>query len=556
NVTEILEELRTKHSLLPFQQRLVGDKRTALLILLGATAILLLIACANVTNLLLSQASIRMREMALREVLGATRARIVRQLLVESTMLAFVGAALGVALAPAALTLINRLMPPALIGLAPARVDLRVLGFAVALALATGIVFGLWPALGTSRSAPDAVIKSGSSHGSTAGKLGRGRRLLVAAELSLTIVLLVGAGLMLRSFRHVMGLDAGMSTARVATLELSFRSMPPPERMRRLDDIVAAAALTPGVAAVGLVNDLPLRGGGGISVTVDVPNAPKKEMMFARLLMASPGYFDALGIRLIDGRNFTARDDSLAPKVMIISESMAKEFWPGVNPIGRTINAMPGKAGATVIGIAADVRETSLEREPGSQMYFPIAQQTPGNVAIVARGTLPPAQLLASLARAVRSADRSQAVYNAKMMDEVVDASVAPRKTNLLLITIFAGVALALSALGVYAVVAYGVAQRGRELGIRAALGAGAGNLMTLVAGELMWVSILGIVAGLGGAWALSKLVSSMLYGISPHDPATYALVPLALLLPAAVAAIIPAHRASQVDPAIILRND
>ena len=553
---ERLTELRTNGALLPFQQRLIGDKSTALLMLLGATALLLLIACANVTNLLLSQASARRREMALREVLGATRGRIVRQLLVETVLLTLAGAAVGVALAPAALRVVSRLLPPTLADLAPPQLDLRVLGFAVALALITGIVFGLWPALGTARTTPADVIKAAGGHGATAGKLGRGRRLLVATELALTIVLLVGAGLMLRSFEHVMGLDAGLDAQQVATLELSFKSMPQPERMRRINNILGTVSAAPGVSAAGAVNDLPLRGGGGISISIVVDGAPQKDMVFARYLMASGGYFDALGIRLLAGRTFNVADDSLAPRVAIVSASMARKYWSSTNAVGRIFRLGAGDKPITVVGVVADVRESSLESDPDSQMYFPISQQTPANIAIVARGTMAPAKLLALLTNAVRGADRTQAVYNVKMMEDVVGASVAPRRTNMMLISIFAGVALVLSALGVYAVVAYGVAQRGRELGIRSALGANATNLVALVAGELVWVAVAGVTVGLGGAWALSALVSTMLYGISPHDPATYIAVPLALLLPAAIAALIPAHRASQVDPAIVLRTD
>jgi predicted permease len=554
---ERLNELSTKGALVPFQQQLIGDKSTALLMLLAATSLLLLIACANVTNLLLSQASARRREMALREVLGATRGRIIRQLLVETVLLTLAGASVGVALAPAGLHVVSRLLPPALADLAPPQVDLRVLGFATTLALITGVVFGLWPALGTSRRSPVEVIKSAGGPGATEGRLGGGRRLLVATELALTIVLLIGAGLMLRSFQHVMGLDAGLDARQVATLELSFKSMPQAERMQRLNGILATVSAAPGVAAAGAVNDLPLRGGGGIAISIVVDGAPQKDMVFARYLMASRGYFEALGIHLLAGRTFDVTDDSLSPRVAVVSASMARKYWPGMNAVGRVFRWGAGDLKpTTVIGIVADVREASLESDPDPQMYFPISQQTPSNVAIVARGTLPPAKLLGLLANAVRIADRTQAVYNVKMMEDVVDASVAPRRTNMMLIVIFAGVALVLSALGVYAVVGYGVAQRSRELGIRSALGASAANLVALVAGELAWVAVAGVTVGLGGAWALSKLVSTMLFGISPHDPATYVAVPLAVLLPAAIAALIPAHRASQVDPTVVLRED
>jgi putative ABC transport system permease protein len=361
---------------------------------------------------------------------------------------------------------------------------------------------------------------------------------------------------MLRTFEHVMGLDAGLDAQQVGTLELSFKSMSQPERMQRVNNILATVSAAPGISAAGAVNDLPLRGGGGISISIVVDGAPQKDMVFARYLMASSGYFDALGIHVLAGRRFSVADDSLAPRVAIVSASMARKYWPSTNAVGRIFRLGPADKPITVVGVVANVRESSLESDPDSQMYFPISQQTPANVAIVARGTLEPAKLLTLLTNAVRVADRSQAVYNVKMMEDVVGASVAPRRTNMMLISIFAGVAVVLSALGVYAVVAYGVAQRTRELGIRSALGANASNLVALVAGELVWVAVAGVTVGLGGAWALSALVSTMLVGISPHDPATYIAVPLALLLPAAVAALVPAHRAAHVDPTVVLRTE
>ncbi|MDB4892426.1 MAG: permease [Gemmatimonadetes bacterium] len=552
NAATELADIRMQGALLPFQERLVGDKRKPLLILLGATVLLLLIACANVANLLLSQGSIRRREMALRAVLGATRGRLIAQVLVESVVLAIMGAVLGIALAPVVLGLVGRLLPPVLADAAPARLDLRVLSFAVLLALVAGIVFGLWPALGNSRNASD-DIKAGGGHGATAGRLGRGRRILIATELALTIVLLVAAGLMQRSFEHLMGLDRGMRVDHVATLELSFKSMPQSVRMQILNDILFRISAAPGMSAAGAVNDLPLRGGGAMAISIETYGA-KNGTTMARYLTATAGYFDALGIRILEGRTFAASDDSLAPRVVMVSESMAKQVWPGRNAIGETFKSF--EKPVTVIGIVADVREASLDMDPLPQMYFPIAQQTPANVAIVARSTLPSNALLPLLTAAVRSVDRTQAVYNVRMMKDVVGASVTPRRTNTLLISLFAGIALVLSALGVYAVVAYGVAQRARELGIRAALGARSSNLVSLVMGELAWSAIVGIATGLGGAWALSKVVEAMLYGVSPHDPVTYALVPLALIIPGGLAAVVPAYRAAQVDPTIVLRTE
>jgi len=559
---EELKEVREKGAIVPLQRELVGNRRTALLALLGATGLLLLIVCANVANLLLSDAASRRREIAVREVLGATRPRVVRQLLAESVLLAVAGALAGVALAPPALGVLRSILPADLAGIAPARLDLRVLVFAAAVATLTALAFGLWPSLGTANTDPNDTIKSGGGHGATAGSLGRARRVLVVAELALTVMLLIGAGLMLRSLERVLSQDTGMRAARVATLELSFGARRPGGRAARLvtiNTVLDRLAATPGIEAAGAVNDLPLRASGGIAISVEIDGMPKPktdEMSFARMLMASGGYFSALGIPILRGRTFRVSDDSLSPKVAIINQAMAQQLWTGTDPLGRTFRWGGDSVPITVVGIAADVREAGLERVVDAQMYFPITMQTPDNVAIVARGTLPERALLARLTEAVRVADRSQAVYNVRMMDEVLSRAVAPRRTNTVLITLFAALALVLSALGVYAVVARGVAQRWRELGIRAALGATGADLVKLVSREIVALVLVGVMLGVGGAWALARLVQSLLYGVDAHDPVTFVAVPFLLAIPAAAAALLPARRAVRVSPTEVMRAD
>ena len=561
-IGEYLDEIRSKGSARPLQEELAGTRRTALLVLLGATALLLLIVCANVANLLLSDAAARRREIAVREVLGATRRRVVRQLLAESLLLSLGGAILGLGLAPAALDLLRAMLPSDLAGIAPPQVDLRVLGFATLLAVVTALAFGLWPAIGTSRVDAGEVIKSGGGHGATAGRLGRARRILVTAELALTVMLLVGAGLMLRSLDRLLSQERGMSTERVATLELSFAraSGGRAGKLAIVHAVLDRLAATAGIEASGAVNDLPLRGGGGLSVTIDVDGAPSAtgpdDMKFARYLIASGGYFKALGIPILRGRTFTPVDDSLAPRVAIIGKTMADTWWRGVGPIGRTFR-MPGDSvPIAIVGIAADVREGALDKDVPPQMYFPIDVQTPDNIAIVARGTLPPSALLARLTEAVRAADRAQPAFNVRMMDDVVSKSVAPRKTNTVLIALFAGLALLLSALGVYAVVAYGVAQRAREFGIRAALGATGDDLVALVSSEMVRLVVFGVGIGLAGAWMLSQVLGSLLYGVDVHDLPTFVVVPLVLIVPATIATLLPAVRAARVSPTEVMRAD
>ena len=558
-VTTMVAELKASGTLTQLQRFLAGDTRTALFVLLGATLMLLLVACANVTNLLLSQAAARRHEIAVRAVLGASRGRIVRQLLIESVVLAAGGTCIGVALAPAALGAMRALLPAQLSGVSPATIDLRVLGFAAAIALLAGIGFGLWPALGTTRDSPAETIKSGARTATRAGA-GRARRMLVGAELAVTVVLLVGSLLMLRSFDRIMSVDRGMKTDAVGTLEIAFPKTGGSRaaRLATVNGILARLAGIPGITATGAVNDLPLNSAGGIAVSIHADSSAatvKGDDAFVRRLMATGSYFSAMGIQLKRGRLFTIADDSLAPPVAVISEAMAKAYWPGRDAIGHTFS-MGGPVPVTVVGVVSDVRERRLDIAPTPQMYFSIANETPANVAIVARGSLAPAALLARMKEAVHAVDPSQAVFNVRTMDDVVDESVAPRRTNTMLISAFALLALVLSAIGMYAVVSYTVTQRTREFGIRAALGATGGALVRLVTGEMAWVCAAGLAIGVGGAWALSRLLTSMIYGVSLHDPWTFALAPAVLLVPAAIAAVLPARRAAKVNPSDVMRAD
>jgi putative ABC transport system permease protein len=346
----------------PLRIQLVGDRRTALLVLFGVTGLLLLIACANVTNLLLSYGATRTRELALRSVLGATRGRLLGQLLAESVMLSVGGAIVGAAIAPVTLGVLRTVMPARLAGVAEVQLDLRVLAFGATLALATGLLFGLWPAFGATRGEASAAIKGGGGHGASARGARRGQRVLVAGELALAGVLLVGAGLMLRSFERLMSTDTGMSPERVATLELSFVSgTDQGARLARVDAMLAGVRRQPGVTAAGAVNDLPLRGGGGIGISVKVDGAPAAATgVFPRYLVASDGYLEALGIELRLGRTFTPTDGEGSKSVAVINEAMARAFWPEVDPLGRTFLFGGDGPPVEVVGVVADVREGGL----------------------------------------------------------------------------------------------------------------------------------------------------------------------------------------------------
>lgn len=562
NFDDTIDEATVKGAARPLQRELVGDRRSALMFLLAATGLLLLVACVNVTNLLLSQATLREREIAVRQVLGASRVRIVRQLLTESVVLSATGALIGIALAPVMLRVMRALLPTSLAGVASATIDLRVITFAALIALVTGLAFGLWPALGSTRRSHAETIKGGGGHGATTAGAKGARRALVLAELALTVMLLIGAGLMLRSFDKLLRLDSGMRVENVATLEMSIPRGAPGGRaeiLRHMDAILGQLAATDGIVAAGVVNDLPLSGAGGIGLSIEVDGAPRvkgEEMTFARYLLASGGYFKAMGITLLAGRTFTAADDSLAPKVAIISSGMARKYWPDRDAVGRTFRLAGDSTGMTIVGVVSDVREGKLENDPGLQMYLPIHAQTPASLAIVARGSLAPRALLSHLQDAVRSVDKSQAVYNVRMMEDVLSKSVAPRRTNTILISLFAAVALALAVVGVYAVVAHNVSNRSRELGIRSALGATGSHLLRMISREMLWVSVAGVAIGVTGAWALAKTLESLVYEVDVHDPLTYVVVPLALLVPIAFATFIPARRAMRVNPADVMRAD
>ena len=561
NIDDVVDNVRANGAAHELQQTLVGNRRPALLVLMGATVLLLLIGCSNAANLLLSDGASRGREVALRAVLGASAGRIVRQFLVESCALAITGAFIGVAIAPVALGVLRTAMPSDLAGVADASLDMRVLMFATLVALVTGVAFGFWPAISAVRGNGAETIKAGGGAGGTALGIGSARRLLIVAELALTVVLLIGAGLMLKSLDRLMSQRLGLNPQNVGTAELTFAGNGGWARQL----VVTRAILDrlnadPAIIGAGVVNDVPLRGNGGISVLVDIDGAPrpaKGETRFARFLFASGGYFDALGIPVLRGRTFTASDDKDAPPTAIISETMAKRWWPVVDPIGRTFRLSGDTVNHfTVVGIVGDVRDIGLDHDMAPQLYLSVERGAPRSMGIVARSSLSSSALLARIESAVRAADPSQPVYNLRMMESVVTRSVAPERTSTTLIAAFGALALALSAFGVYAVVSYSVSRRSREFGIRSALGATGINIAGLVGRELFSAIVVGTALGLLGAWLLSRVLQSMLFGVDVHDLTTFAVVPLVLALPALIAMFPPTRRAARVNPADVMRSE
>lgn len=549
--------------LTPLQGYLVGDRRTPILILLGATGLLLLIACVNVTNLLLAHAAMRERELTVRAVLGASRWRLVRQLLVQSLVLSFAGAAAGLLLAYASLGIVRSLLPSAMMEITPPTLDIRLLTFAIGIALITGLGFGILPALGAGNTDPQTAIKSGGGHGTTAGRRSRTRRMLVVAELALALMLLAGSGLMLRSFRAVITTDPGFRTDNVVSLQLALDRGSYPrfaQRLAGIERMLDRIRQIPGVEVAGAINDVPLGTAGGMSIRVTPEGPPLEGRIaepYARYLKADGGYFRALGIPLLQGRLMTPADDSLAPRVAVIGAMMAHDLWPNQNPIGKRIQLLDRSGGfRTIVGVVGDVRERKLDQQAHWQMYYPVHEDAPEHVGLVVRGSLPKAQLLVAVREAIRELDPNQPVHTIRSLNDLRRDSVSTRRANTGLITAFGVLALMLAAVGVYGVVAYGVTLRSRELGIRAALGADRRALLTLVLREGLLVAVVGVAIGVAGALALSRVIRGLLYGVEPNDPIAMAGAALALLLPVIGATLIPARRASQANPVEVMRAD
>lgn len=551
---------------LPLQATMVKDRRTALLVLMGAAALVLLTACANVTNLLLARAAARRREIEIRAALGASRLRIVQQLLTESVLLSFTGGALGIAFAYGGLSLLTKLMPPALVDIAPPSLDLRVLVFSLLLATATGVLSGLWPALGAARRSSTAVASRKSGGYAATSRDGRTlRSIFVVSEMALALMLLIGAGLMLRSFQQLVNTDSGVDIGRVATVELTLpasRYANVPALMTFYDALLQRLHRVAGVTSAAVISDLPLRGNFGIGLSVDaegVPKDPRAEPLFPQYMRVTPEYFRVMGIHVRAGRALNEQDNPTQP-VAVINQAMADALWPEKDPIGKrfALGTFPGEMPSytTVVGVIANVRARSIDAGPAPQMYFPFNEAPSYFAGVVVRGTAESPALLAALRSAVHSVDATQPIYNLQMLDQAVSRTIAPRRTNTLLITLFGALAVVLAAFGLYAVIGYGVSQRTREIGIRIALGASVGGVQRMVLREGVVLGMFGIVIGVGGAWALSRILESMLYGVSARDPLTFVAAPVLLIGITIIATLIPARAASRVDPVKAIRTE
>ncbi len=550
----------------PLLEAMVGDVRRAVLVLLGAVGFVLLIACTNVANLLLSRAAARGSEMAVRTALGANRPRLVRQLLTESVLLSLVGAGAGLLLSVWGVDLLTRLKPAGIPRLDNVRVDTVVILFSLATAIVTGILFGLVPAFSATRGMPDTLKESG--RGAVGARSGhRLRGALVVVELALAVMLLAGAGLLLRSFMKLQAVDPGFDVDKALTFDLSLpgsRYEKDESRLAFYDQLLPRLRALPGVRSAGAVMGLPLTGLDFI-ISFQVkgrPPVPPAQQPSMQVRVATPDYFQAVGMRLARGRQFTDSDTAASPRVVLITESAAREFFPNEDPIGKTITLGWGRgpgtprAGGEVVGILGDVKDAGLNEPTPPQIYLPFRQWTVGSMSVVLKTAVPPLSLADAARSEVYAVDRSLAVSNVGTLDAIVAKSISQQRFYMLLLTVFAAVALALAAIGIFGVLSYAVSQRTREIGIRMALGAQGHSVVHLIVGQAMVLVGCGVAAGLVAALLLSQTLAKMLFGVTPTDPVTYAAVAAVLAAVALVASYLPAHRATRVDPIVALRAE
>jgi predicted permease len=547
---------------IPLKEDIVGDVRPALLVLFGAVGFVLLIACANVANLMLARGANRRKEIALRIALGATRGRIVRQLLCESVLLSVVGGLLGLMLAGWGGQLLVRLSAGSLPNSGEVGMDAWALGFTLLVSLIAGVLAGVAPAMQFSKNEISETLKQGSGRGGSSVKQ-RTRKALVVCEVALSLILLVGAGLMIRSFWKLQNVDPGFDTGNALTLSVGLpptRYSEPQQVLAFHDRVLEQISALPGVVAVGSTTTVPLTGGGSRQpFTVEGrPAPPVSEQPLAQTRYVSPDYFRAMGIPLRQGRAFEDRDREGAPQVVIISEAMARRFWPGENPVGKRLTASfhERQGPREIVGVVGDVKSRGLDDEAGATMYLPFRQAPRPWISFVARTASDPQGFVQPLSRAVYAADREQAISSVRTMEQVLTESLSGRRFNMTLLMTFAGLALALAAVGVYGVMNYSVMLRRRELGIRIALGARGLDVLRLVLGQGLALTLTGVGVGMAGAYALTRLMESLLYGVTATDFLTYGSVSGALILVGLLASFLPARRATKVDPMIALRSE
>jgi putative ABC transport system permease protein len=543
-------------TIIGLQERIVGGMRPALLVLLCAVGCVLLIACANVANLLLARSAAREKEIAIRLALGASRWRIARQLLTESTLLGVAGGAAGLLVAFWGVDSIVALAPGNLPRMDQVHLDGRVLVFTLAISLVTGILFGMAPALQLPKLSIHEVVKDGG-RGSTGSRRRWLRQSLVVGEIAVALVLLIGAGLLINSFWRLLRTDRGFDERNVLTVNLMLsRYSTPEQQINFLRTVLERVAQTPGARAVGLTSALPLRGGASTDFVIEGRTYELGDEPSADIRTIDPNYFRAMGIPIGAGRVFADSDSPDSPKVMVINESMARRFWPNEDPIGKRVTMKDWGPPLTgeIVGIAGDVKPDTLDADPRPTIYWPFTQFPIIFNTLVIRSDGNPLNLVAAVKNRIWSVDPVQPIANVDTMEQVLANSVATRRFNMILISLFAATALALASVGVYGVISYTVSQRTHEIGIRMALGAKGSDVMKLVVAQGVALTMSGVVVGVGASLVLTRLMSTLLFGVGPTDVPTFASVAVLLTVVSLAACIIPARRATKVDPMFALR--
>ncbi|HKS39969.1 MAG TPA: ABC transporter permease [Blastocatellia bacterium] len=542
----------------------VGGLRPTLLMLFGAVAFVLLIACANVGNLLLARSAARQKEIAIRRALGAARSRLVRQFLTESVMLALVGGGLGLLLALQGASIIEALgsqVTPLLVGI---KIDSSVLIFTLVASLLSGIVFGLAPALHVSNPDLNESLKEGGrSSGAGAGR-NRLRSALVVSEVAMALVLLICAGLLIKSVLRLRDVSPGFSSENQLTMNVTLPGAKYPKApmwVAAYNQMIERIEALPGVQSAGLTSVLPLSGnfdGRGLAVE-DYPK-PRGEEIDVDLYITTPGYLRTMSIPLLQGRALTEQDTENVPQVALINETMARELWPDQNPLGKRIK-FPGsernpQPWRTIVGVMGDVKQYGLDRKDPMQIYLPEAQFPTPFMSLVVRTTVDPKTMIAAVRNEIQSVDKDQAIYSITTLDQLLADSISLRRFSMILLVIFAALALMLASVGIYGVISYSVTQRTHEIGVRMALGASRRDIIKLVVGQGMTLTLTGVVVGLAASLALTRVLESLLFAVSQTDLTIFILIPAILTGVALGACFVPARRATKVDPMIALRYE
>jgi predicted permease len=555
-------------SIVPLLEQVVGNVRKALLVLLASVGLVLLIACANVANLLLSRAVARQQEIAVRTALGASRSRIIRQLLTESVLLALCGGALGIFICVLSMKWIHILGTRSIPRLQDVGVDGRVLLFTLLLSVFSGILFGLAPALRVSRIDLNSTLKDASRGSAGASAVwGRGnnlRRLLVVVELSLSVVLLICAGLLIRSFARLQNVPPGFNPQNVLTFDLTMTGRKYADKQLILNtykQLWERLEHLPGVSASGGVTSLPLsQAFAWTPITVEGRTPlPGEKFLNADERLVGGDYFQAMGIPLRRGRLFNEQDDVSKPRVVLVDEYMAQQLWPGQDPVGKRIHIVELKSDdpwQTVVGVVGRVKQDTLDSDPRIAFYLPQTQFPTRAMTVVLHTGSDPAGLVNAVRNELRALDADLPMYYVRSMRQRVDESLARRRFTMLLLGVFAGVALALATIGIYGVIAYLVSQSTREIGIRMALGATERNILSMIVRHGMALALSGVAIGLAGAFLFTRLIRSLLFGVEATDPFTFIGISMLLAFIALLASYFPARRAAQIDPIVSLRCD